>query len=909
MLDQIIYTRCFPHRDLKNKGQVIRMDGFGIFSMSRQFITDPPIESFDLLQSRLALQNGAKEASPVGLFNSYEYFDLSDNVYAISYEVARPHCKEPRSNGQSHRTGTYIKQCFVGNVEGYPCDWFGSSEWNAHLKTENEYYLDNTPNAIPEFLGQVTNRPGGGYINRAILKNFAADGRTEAVKAGIWFLMQEYSKPENERKVLLIKDVPENVEKWIAAIMYGFSEKMARSISFTTNRSKLGTQADNVLFYYTDRNGHFCPMLNRSIEQIRHPYNMIVGFHPKDNFCSSIRQMPTSNFGIIDGTSKTVSFEVDALIHRAYFAAVIQYDEDIQDFCELVLPSMPKEEITAGIPELYDACKYLLDSDHKADRWDYRGALSSIKSMTQFGISDNVPLNQYIVAESMKAYVRFVDEDERQGYILLRELWKIARTIGHEYDITGCLADRLSSRLNDLRMNGSGLAATWYAIQNTDMLSVIQPALLSLFNDTELGVYRAAFERVATGTVFVLLDIFFHMLDREYGGILAILQSDEKYEFVCRGVIALIDDKNNLNKVLATINTSQDLMNGIVLSVSEYLDEINPAKTDQWINIVLDQSGGNMVSLCQNLCKGKKVNIERLEHLLAGRLAREGNCSSGMLDALRTSAKILGKTSNTGLYFFETWISVGIPHDLAAIIREINGFKLSLAVERNLFRQIDNALPLEAKNDIMSVTYEALRNWGKRIGLVSQSLVFYDFKRKFDKERKLENAVNEVYSFTSMNLAMPENYLRSNYFHNIAVKATGYYNGEMHLAIICMFQIKDLAELMNYVSVYIHIALSEAKSRQLVYLLCSLCDAITYGNRIGNCEVTYVNEVQGMLEKCLRRELPNYLKPGMAEQVSKSNEIREESKVKLISMLEEVEKSVPSKRRLGGLLSGLFGKK
>ena len=34
MLDQLIYTRCSPHRDLKNNGQVVRGDGFGVFSMS-----------------------------------------------------------------------------------------------------------------------------------------------------------------------------------------------------------------------------------------------------------------------------------------------------------------------------------------------------------------------------------------------------------------------------------------------------------------------------------------------------------------------------------------------------------------------------------------------------------------------------------------------------------------------------------------------------------------------------------------------------------------------------------------------------------------------------------------------------------------------------------------------------------
>ena len=176
-------------------------------------------------------------------------------MYVLSYEVARPHCKIPRANGQGHRTGTYIKQSFVGNIESYPTEWFGASEWNAHQKSENDYYLDYDPNAAPALLSQVSSTPTNGYINTSVIKKFVSDGRTDAVKAGIWFLLQEFGKDEGERKVILIKDVPSNVELWIAAIEYGFSAAMAQKITFTTNRSKLGTQADSILFYYTDDSG------------------------------------------------------------------------------------------------------------------------------------------------------------------------------------------------------------------------------------------------------------------------------------------------------------------------------------------------------------------------------------------------------------------------------------------------------------------------------------------------------------------------------------------------------------------------------------------------------------------------------------------------------------------------------
>ena len=161
MLNQLIYTRCMPHRELKNKGQVVRADGFGVFSMSQELITNPPVPNYDFLQTRLVVQNGAKETSATGLFNSYDYTAISSKVYALSFEVARPHCKEVRKNGQGHRTGTYIKQCLVGNPGDYPFKWFGASVWDAHLKSENDYYLDENPSAEPVWLNTVQDIPNG----------------------------------------------------------------------------------------------------------------------------------------------------------------------------------------------------------------------------------------------------------------------------------------------------------------------------------------------------------------------------------------------------------------------------------------------------------------------------------------------------------------------------------------------------------------------------------------------------------------------------------------------------------------------------------------------------------------------------------------------------------------------------
>ena len=591
MLNQLIYTRCMPHRELKNKGQVVRADGFGVFSMSQELVTNPPVSNYDFLQTRLAVQNGAKETSVTGLFNSYEYIAISSKVYAMSFEVARPHCKEPRKNGQGHRTGTYIKQCLVGVPGDYPFKWFGASVWDAHLKSENAYYLDENPSAEPAWLSTVQDMPNGSYITVERIKQFVNAGRVEAVKAGIWFLVHEYAKPENERKVLLIKDIPENVELWIAAIEYAFSAEMAQKITFSTNKTKLGTQIDNILFFYTDESGKFYPMRNNSITQTRHPYNMIVGYHPKDNFCASVKQMPTSNFVMIDGTTNTASFATDESIRSAYYTATVQYDADIIDFTSVILPSLPVDTITDKIPELYDAYKYLLDSNHRVEKWTYRETIAELQSITQYGIPKNDALNMYILDEGMRGYHRFAAEDERNNFKLLKVLWNIARLVKRTGEVTGCLADQLSTGMMNLKASGNALSGTWSAIKAGGVQSIVRPALQDLFNDGDLTSYSSQFEGALSSSVSTILDMYYDMLSLESNGIKSILESNEKYQFVCRGLATLIDDRSALRAALNGISSSDDVVNAVALSVSQYFEQYKPAKTEMWWDSIIDLSG------------------------------------------------------------------------------------------------------------------------------------------------------------------------------------------------------------------------------------------------------------------------------------------------------------------------------
>ncbi|WKY49033.1 hypothetical protein Q5O24_06895 [Eubacteriaceae bacterium ES3] len=908
MLNQLIYTRCMPHRELKNKGQVVRADGFGVFSMSQELVINPPVSNYDFLQTRLAVQNGAKETSVTGLFNSYEYTALSTDIYAMSFEVARPHCKESRKNGQSHRTGTYIKQCLVGMPGDYPFKWFGASAWDAYLKSENDYYLDENPSAEPAWLNTVQEIPNGSYITIERIKQFVNAGRAEAVKAGIWFLVHEYEKPENERKVLLIKDVPENVELWIAAIEYAFSAEMAKKITFATNKTKLGTQNDNSMFFYTDETGKYYPMRNNSMALSRHPYNMIVGYHPKDNFCAAVKQMPTSNFVMIDGTSNTATFATDDSIQSAYYSATVQYEADIIDFTSIVLPSFPVTTITDKIPELYNAYKYLLDSNHRVEKWNYREASAELQVITQYGVPQNDVLNMYILDEGMRGYQRFAAEDERNNFEFLKVLWNIAKLTKRTGEVTGCLADQLSNGLTNLKVSGTALACTWSAIKSGGVQDIVRPALQDLFNDGDLTSYSNQFENITSSTIGTIMEMYYDMLSLERNGIKSILESNEKYRFVCRSLIALIDDRNALRVALDGISGSDDVINAVALSVSQYFEQHMPAKNEMLWDSIIDLSGGNVIELCRTLCRSSETNIDIIEHLLTNAVLKAGKCESELYHAFEDSVKLLGKSKNTGIAFFDACIKVENPSHLDSLIRSIRGNRLFPSAEKELFRRVDAVIPYESTSGMISNTFREMKEWANEIGKTSVGIAFYDLRKNMERERKPEKVVDAMNEFAHLKLALPYGFTSGQYFANLAQTAAEFCDSEVHIAFLSLFDIADSRMKQDYIKCYVDEVLSGAKGKKFVNSMITLCEAFYYEFKIPGMKAAQVKDTANMLKSCFVKALPDYYKSNLAEQVSKANCGEPPVKKMLISLLQDAAKKAP-KSGIGDIIGGIFGRR
>lgn len=910
MLDQLIYTRCLPSIDLLSGGKLKPgADGYGVFTASKELLSRQDVD-FRYLMSRLAETNGSEEKQ-VGLLESYEYMPVGRGVYAVSCENVRPQNTQQRKNGRSLRPYSHIKQCLVGNPAGYPFAWFGASVWDAHLRSELDYYQDDNPNAAPPALPRVEDTPEGGSVTLEAVRRFVSDGRAETVKQAVWFLLSEYDKPEEERKVLVIRDEPRNVELWIAAMEYGMSAPMAQQIPFATNVTRLAAQSNSVLFDYVDDSGRI-GKLNRSIQQKRRPRAMIAGYHPADNLCTAFRQMAASDFVILDGREKRINLQPDASLNRQYYLSLVRYDEDLQDFCNVVLPGLPVRTPTLRIPDLFDAYKYLLDSNHTSDKWTYRDTQHHLGVLLQFGMPTERILASYLVDQGVRAYKRFQQEDEAQGYLLLRSLWSLANLVDKKDDVIGCLADRISVALNTLKNSGSELVASWEAIRGANLQNIVNPALVELFNDGELPVYKEQFVRSRPEAIATVLDMYFCMLRYEGSGIQGILKSDVKFGFVCSGVNDLRNNQQLLQKVLRELAEVPELINSIAMRISYTLNK-NPALLTQWWDSILAAIGGDIVELCRNIAAAPDADVEMIEGLLASRVHKSGACSDSILKAFANSVQKLGRKETTGQLLFPTWIDVRGREDAEYIVDVIGKFGLPVSTQKKLFAQLDGKLPYNPSAARNISIYQKMDNWGHSLDLKSRSSLLYQFcKQLMVKDKKgdrLDYVIQVVDKMGCMEFPMPEHFCEQECFRIMVDCANYYACGELHLDMLMLFRFRNETEQSQYVERYAGLSLERSRQDKRIQArtVISLYEAILYNDDMTGWNERTVRKVQELLETSVRSLLPQYYRPGLADYIDKGDDCSDEVRDVLLPLLDKIENAMP-RRGLGGLIDNLFGR-
>ncbi len=906
MLNQLVYTRCSPYRDLKNKGNVVRDgDGFGVFSMSAGLAADGQSENLLFLQQRLALKNASNESAPIGLFHSYEYFSLPKG-HAFWFEFARPRCETPRKNGKTHRSGTYVKQCLIGEIEGYPFEWFGAKVWDAHLISENDYYLDDDPAAVPDMLPQLSAKTASGDITLEKVRLFA-DGREKMIKSAIWFVLQEYEKPESERKVLLIKDTAENAALWVAAVELALSPEMARTVSFSTNRSKLGTQADSALFYYTDDAGHASQLPSRGGRQSRRPQCMIVAYHPQDSFCNALRVLPTSNFVLLDGVNKTLSFDPGPAIEKAYYTAAVQAGEDISDFCRVVLPGFGFTEISAELPELFDAYQYLLDSAHKGDLWQYDKTVSYLARLLQKGPPISAALAEYLLDECLGAYPRMFAEDLRGGGLLLNIMYKLSVFLKREQDVVALTMDYGRRLMDSLPESGGALGALWKALQVPGLAALSKVVLGELLGDTELPEYTQRLLRFPPETVGLLQSMFIVMMSQNGVSGSDVLESEVKLQFICTCMVGLLPDPERLRRNLSALRENSELLNRTALWGADYLNRCAPQKVPAWWDAVLAAAGDDLPGLCRSLSCSGQASIQLIEQMLANRVEKTKTCDGTVTRAFLEAIKVLGAEEHTGRQLFGTWIACAPLRDFEKIIYAIETCRLSETVEWWLFALANNRLPIDGGPELVSCFAE-MKAWAVKLKKTSRPAVMFELKRAVEKPKR-EDAVRSAFkSFLMLQLPYDQAFCCSRYYQELCGRVAEMRVGELHLWMLSamVFDAGDLQGLVQYVSQYVQAALSTCKPRHILEDgMAPLADAVSYQYKVPARDAAYIQWLQEITEQVLEHQFAAYFRPGMPEQAMKLNSCDGVVREKLSALLQAA--SAHAEKPKGGFFSGLFG--
>lgn len=454
MFQQVVYTRCKPRRELLDvttdrlsDGKVVNEEGYAIHNFSEGTLDEGKVFDPLFLENLMKKKNAAKEmgSNSTGVFSSYEYFYNLKGDSFIGHEYLRPYnAADVRTNGQKHRPGNYIKQYLIGNYDNYPCTLFESSIWDAHNQTENYYYHDNDEPLV--YLPEVDLCGVEAIITREKVKQFIGEGREECVKNFVAVVISEMSKSIEDRKFVVIKDEPQNVEMWIAALEYSLPIYLAKQISFSTNVvASQNLSMDNT--YYVDAKGKYIKGNQKDAKEgggRKAYFSVIVGIHPTAQGSSSIISgMNNVSFILLDGVNKTIESRNSVSTEKKYFDAVVAMDEDIADFDGLLeeLAELSFGSSSSDIYELFDAYKYLLDSSSNTQDWEY----SKVKRyLAIFKKYESVPFkwSQYLAEKTYTVYQKYFDQDYKEGFALLKQIISMDHQVKLKDSIEQYLIDK-----------------------------------------------------------------------------------------------------------------------------------------------------------------------------------------------------------------------------------------------------------------------------------------------------------------------------------------------------------------------------------------------------------------------------------------------------------------------------------
>lgn len=468
MYSELIYTRCRQGIDILKGGRPILSDGFKVYSCSKD-ILDGDVADLPLLFNMAQCKQTYSDPNFMDDVYVYATPDKGRNILVNFHPI--PFDRDAKGD-YSHRPGNFINQVFVGGFEDvYPFELFGNEAvWDAQTRGEAFYYENEPqPLACRSALDGV-----GGSIVLDDIERFISDGRRDAVKAAVAFIIEQYGLPPENRKYLVIRDESSSyLELWIAAIESAFSPRMASGLPFATRMDKFV----NANRYTVNQNGLYQVQMNLQDSRQKQRFRaMIVGVDERDRTnASAIRPLPNAPYVLLDGKSRRIDYAADT--SSAYYSLATSYNEQHIRFCREFLQMLDIRQPTVDTLKLHDVYT-VLDSDF-ANSPARKIAVSLAVLETQKMLPCAYLNRLYgVVKETLPRYLK---EDLLSAFTILKWLQKAAPTAGdaqasEEFDsiVSKAFADCVY-----INPRGKGTTEFWLSIRNSGFAGVAADYLVS----------------------------------------------------------------------------------------------------------------------------------------------------------------------------------------------------------------------------------------------------------------------------------------------------------------------------------------------------------------------------------------------------------------------------------------------
>jgi hypothetical protein len=491
MFCELIYTRCRQGIDILKGGN--SGDGFKVYSCTPELMngeTDLPF---------LLKFAGEKQSYSESAFmdDAYLYFvpDRGDNFLLNFHPVSH----DPDAKGDyAHRGGNFVNQLLAGDFTSiYPYKLFRDNVvWTAQQKGE-AYYYENTPEPLPA-RSDIENPAGQFRFDE--LRKFIDDGRKDALRAAVSFLVSQYEMEPENRKFLVIRDESStNLEKWIAAIECAFSPRMASSIPFATRMDRFASTNR----YTVNSSGVYQTQIDLQNPNHKLRYRaMIVGVDERDTSnIAAARPLANSSFVLLDGKEKRALF--DAKPSSGYFNLITSFNDSHRSFCCEFLQTINILAPSSDIYTFYET--YLrFESPSLPSAICVGKMLSHLGKYRLFNSRKLQSIYKRVAAE----LPRFIEEDFPSALQIMNWLRTVAVIVDDQsanQRLTEIVCGVFGAHVF-VKSNAEKTYALWSHIQNSEFTA---DAAGYIVDPTTLRANASAFEKFRLPDAIAFVTIYF----------------------------------------------------------------------------------------------------------------------------------------------------------------------------------------------------------------------------------------------------------------------------------------------------------------------------------------------------------------------------------------------------------------